>query len=82
MEKFSHSAVGITLHEPLLRLTEALPEVMPIGMNMFFFGNSGSEAIEGALKLARYVTGAWHYCLRRKLPWAHVWRGFGDLRQI
>ena len=57
MEKFSHSAVGITLHEPLLRLTEALPEVMPIGMNMFFFGNSGSEAVEGALKLARYVTG-------------------------
>ena len=57
MEKFSHSAVGITLHEPLLRLTEALSEVMPIGMNMFFFGNSGSEAVEGALKLARYVTG-------------------------
>jgi len=24
---------------------------------MFFFGNSGSEAVEGALKLARYVTG-------------------------
>ena len=56
MEKFSHSAVGITLHEPLLRLTEALPKVMPTGMNMFFFGNSGTEAVEGALKLARYVT--------------------------
>lgn len=56
MEKFSHSAVGVTLHEPLLRLTEALEEVMPPGMNMFFFGNSGAEAIEGALKLARYVT--------------------------
>jgi 4-aminobutyrate aminotransferase len=24
---------------------------------MFFFGNSGAEAVEGALKLARYVTG-------------------------
>jgi len=57
MEQFSHSAVGITLHEPLLRLCEELPKVMPPGMEMFFFGNSGAEAVEGALKLARYVTG-------------------------
>lgn len=57
MEKFSHSAVGVTLHEPLLQLAEALAEVMPPEMNMFFFGNSGAEAVEGALKLARYVTG-------------------------
>ncbi len=57
MGKMSHSAVGITLHEPLLRLAESLPEVMPAGMDMFFFGNSGSEAVEGSLKLARYVTG-------------------------
>jgi 4-aminobutyrate aminotransferase len=57
MELFSHSAVGITLHEPLLKLTQALTEVMPAGMDMFFFGNSGAEAVEGGLKLARYVTG-------------------------
>jgi len=57
MEKFSHSAVGITLHEPLLQLCLALREVMPPGMEMFNFGNSGAEAVEGALKLARYVTG-------------------------
>ncbi len=57
MKTFSHSAVGITLHEPLLRLAKALPEVMPESMEMFFFGNSGSEAIDGALKMARYVTG-------------------------
>ena len=57
MEKFSHSSVGITLHEPLLQLTQALAKVLPTNMDMFFFGNSGSEAVEGALKLARYVTG-------------------------
>lgn len=56
MERLSHSAVGLVLHEPLLRLTEALPEVMPAGMEMFFFGNSGAEAVEGAIKLARYVS--------------------------
>lgn len=57
MKKFSHSAVGITLHEPLLHLTQALSEVLPEKMDMFYFGNSGAEAVEGALKLARYVTG-------------------------
>lgn len=57
MKTFSHSAVGITLHEPLLRLAQKLPQVMPEGMEMFFFGNSGSEAIDGSLKMARYVTG-------------------------
>ena len=56
MERMVHGAIGITLHESLLRLCQALPPVMPEGMNMFFFGNSGAEAIEGALKLARYVT--------------------------
>lgn len=57
MDKFSHSAVGLTLHEPLLQLCQALPKVMPAGMEMFYFGNSGAEAVEGAIKLARYVTG-------------------------
>lgn len=57
MEKFSHSAVGITLHEPLLRLSQELTEVMPAGMDMFYYGNSGAEVVEGALKLARYCTG-------------------------
>ena len=51
-----HSAVGITYHESLLRLSEALPRVLPGGLDMFFFGNSGAEAVEGAVKLARYVT--------------------------
>lgn len=57
MQLFSHSAVGITLHEPLLRLAHTLPEYMPQGMDMFFFGNSGAEAIEGSLKMARYISG-------------------------
>lgn len=57
MELFSHSAVGISLHEPLLRLSEGLAKVLPGGLDMFFYGNSGAEAVEGSLKLARYVTG-------------------------
>ena len=57
MQQFSHSAVGVTLHEPLLELCQRLPYYMPEGLDMFFFGNSGAEAVEGAFKLARYVTG-------------------------
>ncbi len=43
--------------EPPLRLAERLAEVAPPGLEMVFFGNSGTEAVEGALKLARRVTG-------------------------
>lgn len=52
-----HGAVGVTLHESVLRLAEMLPEILPGAMDMFFFGNSGSEAVEGSIKLARNVTG-------------------------
>jgi len=57
MNEMVHSAVGVTIHKTLLQLCEALPQVLPSGMDMFFFGNSGAEAVEGAIKLARYVTG-------------------------
>ncbi len=56
MQEMIHSAVGVTIHRSLLELCEALMEVLPAKMDMFFFGNSGAEAVEGALKLARYVS--------------------------
>lgn len=56
MEKLVHGPVGVVLHEPVLRLAEMLPEVLPGAMDMFFFGNSGAEAVEGSIKLARNVT--------------------------
>ena len=51
MMKFVHSSVGITLHETLLQLALALGQVTPGNLDMFFFGNSGAEAVEGSLKL-------------------------------
>jgi 4-aminobutyrate aminotransferase len=57
MERMVHAPVGVIAHEPLLRLAHELSGVAPGGADMFFFGNSGSEAVDGALKLARYVTG-------------------------
>jgi len=57
MERMVHAPVGVIAHEPVLRLAWELGQITPGGADMFFFGNSGSEAVEGALKLARYVTG-------------------------
>jgi 4-aminobutyrate aminotransferase len=45
-------------NEPLTDLAERLSAVAPMpGPHKFFYGNSGAEAIECALKLARYHTG-------------------------
>jgi 4-aminobutyrate aminotransferase len=45
-------------HEYQVTLGERLNEIAPMAEPaMTFFANSGTEAVEGALKLARYVTG-------------------------
>ena len=57
MSKMIHTAIGVTNYEPLLYLADELGRIMPGNASVFFFGNSGSEAVDGALKLARYATG-------------------------
>jgi len=53
-----HSQCSIALHEPYLRLIERLLPIMPHpSLDSFFFWNSGSEAVEAAIKIARQVTG-------------------------
>jgi 4-aminobutyrate aminotransferase len=48
-------------NEPLTDLAEKLSAVAPMpGPHRFFYGNSGAEAVECALKLARYHTGRQH----------------------
>jgi 4-aminobutyrate aminotransferase len=54
--KLIHGQVNIVYHQPLLRLVEALREVVPPALDTFFFSNSGAEALEGAVKLARHAT--------------------------
>ncbi|MGH2476081.1 MAG: aspartate aminotransferase family protein, partial [Candidatus Limnocylindrales bacterium] len=49
------SAIGFT--DPVTRLADALAETFPAPLDSVMFLNSGSEAIDGALKLARRVTG-------------------------
>lgn len=40
-------------HEPAIRLAETLASILPSGLDRAYFCNSGSEAVETALKLAR-----------------------------
>ncbi|KAJ7913919.1 acetylornithine aminotransferase [Mycena leptocephala] len=53
-----HAQCSIAFHEPYLKLVKKLLPIMPDpSLDSFFFWNSGSEAVEAALKLARTVTG-------------------------
>ncbi len=56
-EKLLFGQVGIVLSPGVLALAELLNKVTPPEIDSFFFSNSGAEATEGALKLARYATG-------------------------
>ncbi len=55
--KLLHGQVNIVYHRPLLELVSELRTIVPEGLDCFFFSNSGAEAVEGAVKLARHATG-------------------------
>lgn len=52
-----HTHQNTAFHRPLLQLLEALPEIIPPELDTYYFANSGAEAVEGAVKLARQATG-------------------------
>jgi 4-aminobutyrate aminotransferase len=55
--KLIHGQANIVYHEPMIRLSEELSHIVPRGVNSFFYSNSGAEAVEAAVKLARAATG-------------------------
>ena len=55
--KFLHMSGTDFYYEPQVRLAEELSAIAPMpGPHRTFFGNSGTEAMEAAIKLARYHT--------------------------
>src|SRR5258708_22604320 len=55
--KFIHMSGTDFSYEPQVRLAEELSKIVPIdGAVRSFFGNSGTEATEAAIKLSRYYT--------------------------
>lgn len=57
VEQLIHGQLNLVYHRPLLDLVSELLELMPADVDRFFFSNSGAEAVEGAVKLARQATG-------------------------
>ncbi len=56
-EKYMHLMVyGKYIQSPQVKLAGLLSEVLPKNLDSVFLVNSGSEAIEGALKLAKRIT--------------------------
>ena len=57
LQKHMHLMVyGEVVQQPQMQLAEALGKVLPEHLNNFYFVNSGSEAVEGAMKLAKRFT--------------------------
>jgi 4-aminobutyrate aminotransferase len=52
-----HGQYTTVMHRPLQNLVRRLGDVLPADLNSLFFANSGSEAIEAAVRLARQATG-------------------------
>jgi 4-aminobutyrate aminotransferase len=52
-----HGQANIVFHKPMLELVSELKTVVNPTLDGFFFTNSGAEAVEGAIKLARHSTG-------------------------
>ena len=57
ISKFVHGQVNIAFQKPYLDLIQSLLPLMPHkSLDTFFFWNSGAEAVEAAVKLARHAT--------------------------
>ncbi|MGD0123139.1 MAG: aspartate aminotransferase family protein [Candidatus Limnocylindrales bacterium] len=56
-DKLLHICNALGYLEPVGRLAAMLADACPDPLDTVFFGNSGAEAVEAALKLARRVTG-------------------------
>jgi len=55
---FTHYSLTDFYYEVAVKLAEKLVEIAPFrGDGKVFFGNSGAEAIEATIKIARYATG-------------------------
>ena len=56
LDKFIHICVMVSPYEPYIKLAEEMAKIAPGKMTKSIFLNSGSEAIENALKIARAYT--------------------------
>ncbi|MDD4179605.1 MAG: aminotransferase class III-fold pyridoxal phosphate-dependent enzyme [Candidatus Margulisbacteria bacterium] len=51
-----HTCIGVAYYEPYVKLAEELQKIAPMKGAMSFFCQSGSEAVEASIKLAKYAS--------------------------
>lgn len=56
MSRIMHAQVNLMSHDQLGPATEALNAITPQSIDQFFITNSGAEAVEAAVKLAKHAT--------------------------
>ncbi len=54
---FIHAQANIVIHKPMLQLIEELRKITPPSIDSYYFANSGAEALENAVKIAKVATG-------------------------
>ncbi|WP_455661019.1 aspartate aminotransferase family protein [Pradoshia sp.] len=56
-EDLIHFGLNYGYYESVVKLSEKIAQIAPGNLETVFFSNSGGEAIDGAIKMARAVTG-------------------------
>jgi adenosylmethionine---8-amino-7-oxononanoate aminotransferase len=67
LERVAHVMFGGLTHTPAVRLAESLTQIAPAGLDRVFFADSGSVAVEVAIKLCVQYQQARGEGLRRRL---------------
>jgi 4-aminobutyrate aminotransferase/(S)-3-amino-2-methylpropionate transaminase len=57
VDRFSHTAVGVAPYTTVVELAERINAIVPIRDARSMFCTTGAEAVENAIKIARYKTG-------------------------
>ena len=67
LERMAHVMFGGLTHEPAVRLAERLTEIAPAGLERVFFADSGSVAVEVAIKICLQFQRALGHTSRTRL---------------